>query len=481
MTTRGFRGRKALILSALLASLPLVSSGCGAGEGKAEARTKAPVIVPVTVVPLERRTVERSVPIEGSLRAWEQVTVGAKTGGRVVQVRHDIGDRVKPGELLVVLDPTDAQLAVQQAEAKYLAELSKLNISRSQAESFVKKHGLTEALYRGEEADQIINSLPAIEQARVNVSKARMEYNRQKQLYDRSVGTLQDLQNSENDFRGQEAALDNAILTARNAIASALVARAALDVAEDELEDTRIEAPQPSTPEGKTGPEDVTYAITRRDVSEGQLLKDGESVFELVVEDPIRLWMNVPERYRPRIALEQTVRINAQSRPDETFEGQVARINPSVDPVSRTVQVEAVFPNPENKLRPGGFAKGRIITGNDENALVVPLESVYQYAGVTKIFLVENKRAHGVPVQLGRQLEDGYVEIFGDELPTEGDVVTTGLTKLAENTSVVVRDPLADQQAEPTGEEKAQPIDSPQAPAEPVSAPKVRSEESAGA
>ncbi len=454
MMWRGFRIRRLLGLGLLLGTMPWLATGCGPAEEKAEAKSHAPKVVPVTVSPLERRKVERSVPIEGSLRAWEQVTVGAKKGGRVIQVRHDIGDLVKPGELLVVLDPTDATLALQQAEAKYLAELSKLDISRSQAESFVKKHGLTEMLYRGQEADMLINALPAIEQARVNVSKARIEYNRQKQLYDRNVGTLQDLQNSENDLKGNEAMLDNAVLTARTAVANALVARVAVDVAEDDLNDMKIIAPQPSIPEGKTGPNDVTYAITRRDVAEGQLLKDGEAVLEMVVEDPIRLWTNVPEHYRPRIEVGQSVRIDAQSRPGESFEGKVARINPSVDPLSRTVQVEAVFPNTDGKLRPGGFAKGVIVTRTDEEALVVPIESVYQYAGVTKVFLVENKQAHGISVQLGRQLENGFVEILGDNLPTRGDVVTTGLTKLAEGTPVLVRDPLADQKPDAPKEDK---------------------------
>ncbi len=457
MTSREWRTWA--LLGLVLGGIPLCAPGCGPAEPKAEAKSHAPVVVPVTVVPLERRNVERSVPIEGSLRAWEQVTVGAKKSGRVIQVRHDIGDRVKPGELLVVLDPTDATLALQQAEAKYLAELSKLNIGREEAESFVKKHGLTETLYRGQEATKLIDDLPAIAQARVNVSKARIEYNRQKQLYERSVGTLQDLQNADNDLKSNEAALDNAILTARTAVANALVARVALDVAEEDLNDMKIVAPRPSTPEGKSSPDDVTYAITRRDVSEGQLLKDGEAVLEMVVEDPIRLWVNVPERYRPRIELGQNVRIAALSRPGDTFEGRLARINPSVDPISRTVQVEAVFPNSDGKLRPGGFAKGVIVTRTDEEALVVPIESVYQYAGVTKVFLVEDKRAHGLSVQLGRQLEDGYVEILGDNLPTRGDVVTTGLTKLAEGTPVLVRDPLADQEPDAPGDEKGAPAE----------------------
>ncbi len=87
-------------------------------------------VVAVTVAPLEHRTVERTVDVIGTLRGWEQVTVGTKRTGRVVKVYHDIGDRVQPGEPLVELDPIDARLSIQQAESKYLGELVKLGITR---------------------------------------------------------------------------------------------------------------------------------------------------------------------------------------------------------------------------------------------------------------------------------------------------------------------------------------------------------------
>ena len=66
----------------------------------------------MTVAPLEHRTVERTVDVVGTPQGWEQVTVGTKRTGRVVKVLHDMGDRVKPGEPLVELEPVDAELAI---------------------------------------------------------------------------------------------------------------------------------------------------------------------------------------------------------------------------------------------------------------------------------------------------------------------------------------------------------------------------------
>ena len=86
--------------------------------------------MPVTVAPLEHRTVERTVDVVGTLRGWEQVTVGSKRTGRVAKVLHDMGDRVRPGEPLVELETVDAKLAYDQAQSRYLGELVKLGLTR---------------------------------------------------------------------------------------------------------------------------------------------------------------------------------------------------------------------------------------------------------------------------------------------------------------------------------------------------------------
>src|SRR5262249_3588033 len=132
-----------LILNSLAVAIFLTANaGCSHNGSETDGRALAPArIVPVTVASLEHRSVERTVEVIGTLRGWEQVTVGTKRTGRVLKVHHDIGDRVQPGEPLVELDPVDAKLDVQQAESRYLGELVKLGITRRQAEEFVAKYG----------------------------------------------------------------------------------------------------------------------------------------------------------------------------------------------------------------------------------------------------------------------------------------------------------------------------------------------------
>jgi membrane fusion protein, multidrug efflux system len=417
------------------AAMACATAGCGGRAETAAQASTAPRAVPVTVAPLKHVPVERTVDIVGTLKGHEEVTVGAKLVStrvaRVARVRHDIGDRVKPGEVLVELETVDAKLAVDQAERQFHAELAKLGLKELPAKDF--------------DVDQV----PSVAQARVALERARQNLSRQRSLTARGAGTTQELQNAENDVFSNEAALANAQVMARSTLANAQALRVALDVARRALDDLEIRAPVPSAiPKGHAGP--VLYALCKRQVAEGQMLKQGDPVVQLVIEDPLRLWADVPERFSAEVRVGQPVRVATASRPGETFEGKVARINPTIDPVSRTFQVEATIPNPDGLLRPGGFAKAQIVTRRDAEAAVVPTEAVYRFAGVTQVFVVQGDKARAIPVTTDLEGR-GWVEVHGD-LPATAQVVTTGQTQLADGTLVVVRHPEAEAKpASPAG------------------------------
>jgi RND family efflux transporter MFP subunit len=112
-------------------------------------------------------------------------------------------------------------------------------------------------------------------------------------------------------------------------------------------------------------------------------------------------------------------------------------MNPTVDRTNRTFQIEVLVPNAERRLKPGNFAKAAIMTHQDSNAITVPTEALVAFAGVSKVFVVQEGKAHAVEVRLGER-GDGWLEVLGDL--TEGaSVVTSGQTQLAEGTTVRVR------------------------------------------
>jgi membrane fusion protein, multidrug efflux system len=430
------RAQALLALGELGLAVTLAGCGHGGGEKAAQADTRAKV-VPVTVAPLERRSVERTVEVVGTLRGWEDVTIGAKRVGRVAKIHHDMGDRVPPNALLVELESVDADLAVEQADRQLQAELAKLGLNEFPQGKFD------------------VACVPAVVQAKVALDRAKNIYNRERQLMQRGAGATETYQNAETDEKAAEAALANAILSAEATLASAHATRVALVVAKQARIDTEIRAPVPSMlPKGVTEP--IQYAVSKRSVAEGQMLTQGDAVIELVIENPLRLWANVPERSSAAVKLGQPVRVTVASHPGTDFAGTVARINPAVDPVSRTFQVEAAIPNNRGMLRPGGFAKASILTDRSAEAAIVPIGSVVRFAGVTKLFVVEGEHARAIPVETDQE-GPGWIEVNskGRQLPARAQVVTTGQTQLADGTPVVIRAEESSPDAAPKSEARA--------------------------
>lgn len=436
------RHRLAACLTLAIGCAALGQSGCSHEGTTAEAKESAPGPIPVTTAPLQRRTVERTIDVVGSLRGWEQVVVGAKRSGRVVKVLHDMGDRVLPGEPLVQLETVDAKLAYDVAESKYLAELVKLGITAEAADAFIKEYGITETLIRGQHAEDAIEQVPAVVQVRAAMEKAQQNLARQRNLNRRGAGTAQDLEDMESDYQIAVAVYDNAKATARNVIALAVANRLARDQAEQTLEDLTIRTPVPQeTPPIRETDAEVSYGVASRSVAEGQMIREGEAVFELVLDHPLRLWTNVPERFTGDLRVGQTVRISVASHPGATFEGTVARINPTVDQTSRTFQVETIVPNEKGLLRPGGFAKASIVTEATADAAVAPVEAIVQFAGVTKLFVVENDKVRAIDDIVTGVEGPGWVEVSSKSLPETGQVVITGQSMLADGAAIVIREP----------------------------------------
>lgn len=422
-----FRCRSGLAVPALLLAFV---SGCS--EKKAEvAVNTGPTVIPVTVKPLVIRTIERKIDVVGSLKGWEEFQLGAKKGGRVIKVHHDIGDRVKPGEVLVELDPVDAQLALVQAERSLQAELARLGLS-----AFPEK------------SDQFdVDNVPSVVQAKVSLDRANQNMVRQRAISQRGAGSAQELQDSENDVRMAEAGLSAARVQASAIYAVAQVSLASIDVAKQTLAEMTIRVPSP-----KTMPPDDTefqYAITKRTVSEGQYIRDGDTIAELVIENPLKYVAKVPERYTSQMQVGQELTLQVASYENRTFKGKVTRVNPSVDPITRTFQVEATIPNPLNELRPGGFAKADVMVDRKSSGVVVPIEAVIRTVGVTKVFVVVDdetsptkKAVREVQVSTDTEGVD-WIEIVGD-LPRSGEVVITGQSQLADKTPIRIKTPGSD-------------------------------------
>lgn len=253
---------------------------------------------------------------------------------------------------------------------------------------------------------------PTVNEAEVKQARANMTLAKSK--YDRAV----DLAKS-NFISGQ--ARDEAESNMK-------VAEAALAVAEAKLAKTEIKAP-------------FSGIIGLRQVSLGDYVKEGADLVNLEAVDPLKVDFRVPEVYMKQVRAGQPIEIALDAIPGRTYAGRVFAINPLVDAAGRAIVIRAQVSNPDTSLRPGMFARVRLITEERQDALVLPEQALVPSGSEQFVFRVVDGKAQRARVEIG-QRGDGRVEIRQGVGP-EDVVVVAGQLKLREGVPVTLSGPAA--------------------------------------
>lgn len=162
-----------------------------------------------------------------------------------------------------------------------------------------------------------------------------------------------------------------------------------------------------------------------RAVSVGDVVKDGTDLVNLEDVSRLKVDFRLPERLFTRLQVGQPIEVTTDAVPGTVHRGRVDAINPRIDAGGRSLEVRAELPNPQGRLRPGMFARVRVIAGDRAEALLAPEEAVVPQGDQFFVFRVVEDRAQRVPVALGVR-RDGQVELIGDV--RAGDrIVTAGM------------------------------------------------------
>src|SRR5439155_10230356 len=137
-------------------------------------------------------------------------------------------------------------------------------------------------------------------------------------------------------------------------------------------------------------------------VGRGDYVHVGTPLFNLVNDAVLKFIFQVPERYASFVEKGLPVKFNVDNYPGETFTGSVYLISPAVNTSSRAFGVGALATNAGFRLKASTFARGSLVLERGVETPVVPLESVVSFAGVTKVFVIENNIARSRAVQVGR-------------------------------------------------------------------------------
>ena len=257
-----------------------------------------------------------------------------------------------------------------------------------------------EVLATFEAAEQTSNSRSAeadVAAARSELSTADWNLEQTRDLFREGAVPERDVRNAEQQV---------AAARARVAAAQARLQSSAVTLA-----DTRVLAPMAGT-------------VAMRQVSPGEHVARGATLFTLVRTDILELAAAVPARAANDIQPGQTVRFTAGGR---TIDGRIARVSPTISPSSRSITVYVQVPNQNGALKGGTFASGRVLTRTLESALVIPTTALRYGAdgSNTYVYEIENGTIARKPVTVGMVDEAlGTAEIVSGL--EEGDQVIVG-------------------------------------------------------
>lgn len=408
--------RKAWALGFLLLLLALYGCEGNSSATKISGEESQPALR-VTVTPVRVQKVQRTVDFVGTLSAYDEVTVSSEVEGRIASVAADLGDRVSRGQLLAKIEDTEFRLAVEQTREGLRETLSKLGLEKLPPPDFD------------------VTRTSSVMKAQAELENAQVNLKRMKTLFDEQIISAQEYDSAETRYKTALSAYKNANEEARALVAAAYVKEAQMRTAQKKLKDTVIAAP-------------IGGSVSKRFVSAGEYVKVAAPLFTLVQDHPLKLRGMIPERFAPEVQAGQAVEVKVDAFAGQLFKGRLTRISPSVEVASRSFLVEGLVDNPERRLKPGFFGKAVILTKVDPNALTVPLQALVTFAGVSKVFVVENNRvARERVVRTGVRVGQNEIEITQGLKPGEL-VVVSGLARLTDGAPVRVSGPVMPKEKE---------------------------------
>ena len=341
---------------------------------------------PVEVAEIETASIRALRTFSGALEPRASFVVSPKIGGRLEAMLVDIGDSVERGAVVARIDDAEYQQDCAQAEAELLV-----------AEANLAEAG-----------------------SALEIATRAME--RTRTLSDRGVASDAELDSARSELLAREARVE--VQQAQIARANASVATARIRLGYAEVN-------------AQWADDDPSRVVAERFVDEGQTVTANTPLLQIVDIDPLSGVFFVTEKEYAYLKAGQSVEVLTDAYPDQTFAGTIERIAPVFRENSRQARVEIMVPNDGQHLKPGMFIRANVEVRREENATVVPSESIVTRSDMQGIFLVadDGKHARWLPVSVGIR-EGDRVQLVGE--PLEGRVVTLGQQLIEDGSAITL-------------------------------------------
>lgn len=402
------RVKKKYIFLALL----VLAGGYGA---KNFLSPKQQVDIPVKMGNVTTRDIEETLLVEGPVSGSETAEVTSALNNKILQINVKEGDYVTKGQVLAVLDSTDIQNEISQAQQKL--ELSKLTTDETVRQ---QQTNYDNAVITMNEAKRVLDQSQSLLEAG---AISEDEFILAKQAYEKAVVAVDGFHTVNGKVVPTESQKKSISLDS-NAIA----------LKQNDIEKTLIKSP-------------INGTVTRVNARLGRYAADTENKAAMfVIEDLVNLnvKVRVGEQQIGKIKLGQQVTISSNILGKQTLAGVVDSIAPSgenkdASGTKKVIPVTIKITEKSDVLIPGVTAKSKIMIASKKGIKAVPSEAVHADLEGNNHYVyrvLEDNTVKKVPVQINLQ-DAFYTEIMSDELK-EGDkiVLSSGEEILQEGSKV---------------------------------------------
>jgi len=354
-------------------------------------RKQRNIAVAVEVAPVEKAPIREIGSYTGSLYPLSEFVLAPKISGRLEKIFVDIGDTVKSGQLVAVLDDDEYRQEVSQVQAE-------LEVARAN-----------------------------LQERKNTLENAKREHERTIALWKKKIASESELDSADSENKIQQAKM-------RVAVAQVSQKEAALRMANIRLSYARIKVVEINSSEHTV--------VGERFVDEGAMMAPNMPIVSILDIGKLIAVIHVIERDYPKIRPELEAVVSTDAYPGRTFSGKVTRMAPVLKEKSREARVEIEIPNEQGLLKPGMFIRVEIQFGQRENATVVPAAALIKLNGTQGVFLadVQEKKARFVPVTIGI-VNGTRAEVL--DPPLTGAVVTLGHHLLEDGAAIILSDQIS--------------------------------------
>ncbi|PYS43747.1 MAG: efflux RND transporter periplasmic adaptor subunit [Acidobacteria bacterium] len=358
---------------ACLVAIVVLTAGCKSDyPSSSRAATSDPKTAPrqVKTATVTEMPIGETVTVNGTLAAFDHVTVGMKVPGRLQTISR--------GQSIAQLEQQDYKLRVQQAEAALAQARARLGLSPDGSDDRVA-------------AEQT----GTVRQAKAVMDDAKLKRDRAAKLVEQGVVSRAELDTADSDYKVALSRYQDALEEIRNRQGLLAQRRSELALAKQQLADTIVYAP-------------MDGVVQEKKASVGEYLAAGAPVVDVVKVNPLRLRAEVPERESHNIRNGQSVRVTVEGDAN-SYLGYIKRLSPTIGEQNRVLVVEADVAN-NGGLRPGAFVRAEIVTNQSSTAVTIPGNALITFAGIDKVIIIEGGKAVEKAVTTGRRGSD-WIEI----------------------------------------------------------------------